>query len=157
VSPREKECCTTSPRACQTPRSQKILFISQITVGNQVSNILNRLELSNRREAMPNGVSLAGRSGLDGNLYDDLMQKVKQVAFQIDTESLAAIDALTPGEFSSRAEVLRVAVRDWLARRRADAIDGALTKGYGVSPPGEEEDSWADRSLEGLEASRLDW
>jgi Arc/MetJ-type ribon-helix-helix transcriptional regulator len=96
------------------------------------------------------------RSPLD-TLYDEVMGNVKQVAFQIDTESLAAIDALTPSEFSSRAEVIRVAIQDWLARRREEAVDAALAKGYGIAPPGAEEDSWADRSLEGLEASSLDW
>jgi len=96
------------------------------------------------------------RSPLD-ILYDDVMGNIKQVAFQIDTESLAAIDALTPSEFSSRAEVIRVAVHEWLARRREDAVDAALAKGYGNVPQGEEEDSWASRSLEGLEASNLDW
>lgn len=85
------------------------------------------------------------------------MSKVKQIALQIDTESLAAIDALTPSEYPSRAEVIRVAVHDWLARRRAEAVDDALAKGYGVLPQGQEEDVWAERSLEGLEASQLDW
>lgn len=91
------------------------------------------------------------------NLYDGAMDNVKQVAFQIDIDSLAAIDALTPSEFSSRAEVIRVAVHDWLARRREEAVDAALAKGYGISPTGTEEDAWADRSLEGLEAANLDW
>ncbi|HVL52034.1 MAG TPA: ribbon-helix-helix protein, CopG family [Actinomycetota bacterium] len=85
------------------------------------------------------------------------MENVKQVAFQIDTKSLAEIDALTPSEFSSRAEVIRVAVHDWLARRRAEAVDAALARGYGVSPQGDVEDAWAGRSMEGLESSNLDW
>lgn len=96
-----------------------------------------------------------------GTLYDDLydgvMEKVKQVAFQIDTESLAAIDALTPAEYPSRAEVIRVAVHEWLGRRREEAVDAALARGYAISPEGAEENVWADRSLEGLEASHLDW
>lgn len=96
------------------------------------------------------------RSPLD-TLYDGVMGDVKQIAFQIDTRSLAEIDALTPSEFSSRAEVIRVAVHDWLERRRADAVDAALAKGYGLSPLGKTEDAWGDRSLEGLEASQLDW
>lgn len=85
------------------------------------------------------------------------MGSVKQIAFQIDNESLREIDALTPSEFPSRAEVIRVAVHDWLARRRAEAVDAALAKGYGVSPQGVEEDLWANRSLEGFEASNLEW
>lgn len=96
------------------------------------------------------------QSPLDA-LYDGVMGDVKQIAFQIDTQSLAEIDALTPSEFSSRAEVIRVAVHDWLARRRAEAVDAALAKGYGISPEGEPEDAWAGISLEGLEASNLDW
>jgi len=105
----------------------------------------------------PSEIDLSAiQSPLD-NLYDDVMENVKQVAFQIDTKSLAEIDALTPSEFSSRAEVIRVAVHDWLARRRAEAVDAALARGYGVSPQGDVEDAWAGRSMEGLESSNLDW
>lgn len=90
-------------------------------------------------------------------LYDGVMERVKQVAFQIDTESLAAIDALTPTEYPSRAEVIRVAVHEWLGRRRDEAVDAALARGYAISPEGKDADLWAERSLEGLEASQLDW
>jgi len=58
------------------------------------------------------------------------MGEVKQIAFQLDAESLAAVDSLTPNEFASRAAVLREAVHDWLARRREAAIDEALATGY---------------------------
>lgn len=85
------------------------------------------------------------------------MGEVKQIAFQLDVASLAAIDALTPQEFTSRAEVLREAVHAWLARRRDEAIDAALATGYGLAPPGAEEETWAERSLEGLKAADLDW
>ncbi len=85
------------------------------------------------------------------------MGNVKQVAFQIDIDSLREIDSLTPSEFSSRAEVIRVAVHEWLSRRRAEGVDAALAKGYGVAPQGVEENLWADRSLEGFEASNLEW
>lgn len=94
---------------------------------------------------------------MDDRMYDLIMRNVKQVALQIDIESLAEIDALTPSEFSSRAEVIRVAVHEWLARRRAAAVDAQLARGYELDPPGAEEDVWASRSLEGLEASELDW
>lgn len=94
---------------------------------------------------------------MDAFLYDVLMAKSRQIAFQIDDEALEAIDALTPSEFSSRAEVIRVAIRDWLGRRRAEAVDEALAKGYGLNPPSGPEEVWADRSLEGLDAAHLDW
>lgn len=90
-------------------------------------------------------------------LYDVVMDNVKQIAFQIDVKSLAEIDALTPVAYSSRAEVLRVAVHDWLSRRREEATDAALAKGYGIVPQSTEEDAWAEQSLEGLKASNLDW
>ncbi|MGH2707728.1 MAG: ribbon-helix-helix protein, CopG family [Actinomycetota bacterium] len=85
------------------------------------------------------------------------MSKAKQVAFQIDNEDLEAIDALTVSEFASRAEVIRVAIHDWLARRRAEAVDAALAEGYRLYPPSGPEEAWADRSLEGLDAAHLDW
>ncbi|MGI8426645.1 MAG: hypothetical protein ACR2FO_05640 [Actinomycetota bacterium] len=85
------------------------------------------------------------------------MGKVKQVAFQIDIDALNEIDALKGEDFSSRAEVIRVAVDDWLARRRAKGVDEALAKGYRDAPPTAEENTWADLSLEGLEDAKLDW
>jgi len=85
------------------------------------------------------------------------MGKVKQVAFQIDIDTLNSIDALKGAEFSSRAEVIRVAVDDWLARRRSKDVDQALAKGYRANPQPEEEFVWADLSVEGLEDAKLDW
>jgi len=90
-------------------------------------------------------------------MYDFPMGKSKQVAFQIDIDSLNAIDALKGGEFSSRAEIIRTAVEDWLARRRAKLLDEALAKGYRASPQTDETNAWADLSLEGLENAKLDW
>ncbi|MGH8931835.1 MAG: ribbon-helix-helix protein, CopG family [Egibacteraceae bacterium] len=85
------------------------------------------------------------------------MGKPKQVAFQIDDGDLAEIDALASAESRSRADLLRTAVREWLARRREAAVDAALAKGYRDLPQGQEEGVWADLSLQGLEASDLDW
>jgi len=85
------------------------------------------------------------------------MSKVTQVAFQIDNETLRDIDALVSGEFRSRAEVLRAAVSEMLARRREVEIDAELATGYGVAPPAREDEAWADLSLEGLKAADLDW
>lgn len=88
------------------------------------------------------------------------MSKVTQVAFQIDNETLDQVDALVSSEFRSRAEVLRAAVREMLARRREAEIDADLAAGYGVRPPDQEnqEDKvWADLSVEGLQAADLDW
>ncbi len=85
------------------------------------------------------------------------MSNVTQVAFQIDNETLRQIDALVTGEFPSRAAVLRAAVDEMLARRREAAIDARLAAGYGVSPFAQEEQAWADLSVEGLRAADLDW
>ncbi|MGH3931625.1 MAG: ribbon-helix-helix domain-containing protein [Pseudonocardiaceae bacterium] len=85
------------------------------------------------------------------------MSKVTQVAFQIDNETLSEIDKLVSGEFRSRAEVLRTAVSEMLARRREVEIDAKLTAGYGAAPPALEDEAWADLSVEGLEAADLDW
>ena len=90
-------------------------------------------------------------------MYGCAMGKTTQVAFQIDDESLAEIDALVTGQYRSRAEVIRVAVHDWLARRRAEQVDAALARGYEVTPTGTEEDAWAELSVQGLKAGELDW
>lgn len=85
------------------------------------------------------------------------MSKVTQVAFQIDNETLSQIDALVSSEFRSRAEVLRTAVREMLARRHEAEIDAKLATGYGVQPPAREDEAWAELSVEGLQAADLDW
>jgi Arc/MetJ-type ribon-helix-helix transcriptional regulator len=85
------------------------------------------------------------------------MSKVTQVAFQIDDETLSQVDALVSSEFRSRAEVLRTAVREMLARRHEAEIDAELAAGYGVQPPAREDEAWADLSVEGLQAADLDW
>jgi Arc/MetJ-type ribon-helix-helix transcriptional regulator len=85
------------------------------------------------------------------------MAKVTQVAFQIDNETLRLVDALVSSEFRSRAEALRTAVHEMLARRREAKIDAELAAGYGVQPPAREDEAWADLSVEGLQAADLDW
>lgn len=93
----------------------------------------------------------------DGLVYGCAMGKTTQVAFQIDDDSLTEIDALVTGQYRSRAEVIRVAVHDWLARRHAEQVDVVLARGYGVTPTGPDEDVWAELSVQGLEAGELDW
>lgn len=91
-------------------------------------------------------------------LYGYPMSDSTQVAFQIDNGRLAEIDALVAEhEFRSRAEALRAAVQEFVARRRDAKIDAELAAGYGVHPPGDEEDAWADTSIDGLTAADLEW
>lgn len=90
-------------------------------------------------------------------LYDGLMGGVTQVAFQIDDRSLTALDALVAERYRSRAEVIRLAVQEWLARAREQQVDAALARGYEAEPAGDEERSWAELSVEGLRAGDLDW
>lgn len=85
------------------------------------------------------------------------MAGVTQVAFQLDDESLLRLDELAAGASSSRAEILRIAVREMLARHREAAIDAQLAAGYDAKPPGPEVDAWAELSIEGLAAADLDW
>lgn len=94
---------------------------------------------------------------LDGVLYVEAMSGTTQVAFQIDNASLAEVDALVVGRYRSRAEVIRLAVAEWLATRRAEQVDEALARGYEVTPTGTEEDEWAELSVQGLRAGELDW
>jgi len=90
-------------------------------------------------------------------VYCFAMGNVTQVAFQLDNDSLAAVDALAEHVATSRAEVLRIAVRELLARRREALIDEQLASGYGVTALGDEQVLQADRSVEGLSAADLDW
>lgn len=86
------------------------------------------------------------------------MSDATQVAFQVDNERLAEIDALVHDrEFRSRAEALRAAVGEFLARRREERIDAELEAGYRAHPEGAEEEAWARISVEGLRAADLDW
>lgn len=85
------------------------------------------------------------------------MSNVTQVAFQIDNDSLVEIDQEAQRRAVSRAEVLRLAVRRFLAAQREADIDARLAAGYGVAPITAAEDVLADVSLEGLVAGDLDW
>ncbi|MGQ0629539.1 MAG: ribbon-helix-helix protein, CopG family [Sporichthyaceae bacterium] len=85
------------------------------------------------------------------------MGNVTQVAFQIDDASLSAVDALAAQAAQSRAEVLRTAVRELLARHREAAVDAALERGYGAVPPDPEQLAHADLSVAGLAVAELDW
>lgn len=85
------------------------------------------------------------------------MGNVTQVAFQIDNDSLAAVDREAQRRAVSRAEVLRLAVGRFLAEQREADIDARLAAGYGVAPTGAAEEALADVSLEGLVAADLDW
>ena len=90
-------------------------------------------------------------------MYDFLMGDVTQVAFQIDKESLREIDEIAAAASSSRAHVLRTAVRGLLMARRDVRIDAQLVAGYAALPPGPEIDAWAESSVDGLRAADLDW
>ena len=85
------------------------------------------------------------------------MADVTQVAFQLDNQTLGEIDELATRQASSRAEILRTAVAEMLARRREAAIDAHLEAGYAANPPSDEEDAWAEQSIAGLRAADLDW
>jgi predicted transcriptional regulator len=85
------------------------------------------------------------------------MTRMRQVAIQIDSDVLAEVDVLAARDHRSRAEVIRVALGDWLAHQREAAVDVALARGYGERPPGREEEQWAELSVEGLKAAELDW
>ncbi len=86
------------------------------------------------------------------------MFEATRVAFQIDNQRLAEIDELVSDhEFRSRAEALRAAVGEFLARRREARIDAQLEAGYREHPQGAEEAAWANISVEGLRAADLEW
>ncbi len=82
---------------------------------------------------------------------------MRQIAIQIEDEMVAELDRLARDEHRSRAEVVRVAVGEWLARQREAATDAALVRGYDDLPPGDDEQAWAELSVDGLRAADLDW
>jgi len=86
-----------------------------------------------------------------------MVNVVTQVAFQLPDKDLEAIDALVPGEFPSRAEALRSAVKMWLREIEEKRIDSALAAGYRLLPAGDEEEQWAEVSVEALDMAQLDW
>lgn len=60
LSPREKEVLTHLAQGLSNSEIAQALFISPITVRNHVSNILMKLQVSNRREAMIRAREAAG-------------------------------------------------------------------------------------------------
>ncbi len=85
------------------------------------------------------------------------MVEVTQIAFQLDDELLAELDSVAAEAAASRAEVLRTAVREYLARRREAAIDAQLAAGYAEVPQCTGERALADFAIEGLAAGDLEW
>lgn len=85
------------------------------------------------------------------------MGRVTQVAFQLDDDDLGEIDNVASQQSLARAEVLRIAVRAFLAQRREAEIEARLIAGYGDRPPGREDEELAEVSLDGLRAADLDW
>lgn len=83
------------------------------------------------------------------------MSDVTQVAFQLDNDSLAAVDELAAGR--PRAALLRAAVHQYLAVRRERQVDAELARGYDAEPPGDDVLGMAAASSRGLAASGLDW
>lgn len=85
-----------------------------------------------------------------------------QIAITIPDDQVDDLDRLVPDEFNSRSEAVRVAVAEWLAERRAKAIDEQMVAGYtafpqsvdgidsgaagpdGPEPPGWENLEWED-------------
>ena len=66
-----------------------------------------------------------------------------QIAVTIDDMEVAALDCLVPGRYRSRAEVVRVAVGEFLTRHRSELIDEQYERAYAAQPTTEEELEWA--------------
>lgn len=90
-------------------------------------------------------------------MYDDFIRAVTQIAFQIDDDTLAALDRLASERSVARAEVLRMAVREFLGSHREAEIESHLARGYSERPPGNSEAELAEVSIDGLRAADLDW
>jgi Arc/MetJ-type ribon-helix-helix transcriptional regulator len=89
------------------------------------------------------------------------MQPVMQIACQLPTEDVAAIDALVPDRFPSRAAAIRAAVELWLREERERAVDAAYARAYGelAQSPAERAlaDAAAGAATEALRRADLDW
>lgn len=62
-----------------------------------------------------------------------------QIAISLPDEQVDDLDALVPGEFRSRAEVVRHAVNAWFATRRRQEIDVAYRTAYAEAPQADDE------------------
>lgn len=58
-----------------------------------------------------------------------------QIAITIPDEVVDEIDRFVPSAYRSRAEVVRVAVTEWIAERRAREIDAHYRRAYADAPP----------------------
>lgn len=85
------------------------------------------------------------------------MAVVTQVAFQLDESDLDRVDAQARAQAVSRAHVLRLAVRDYLARAREAELDAQIEAGYRDLPPGPDDDGLAEVSQAALKAADLAW
>lgn len=61
-----------------------------------------------------------------------------QIAVVVNDEQVDEMDRLVPGEFTSRAEVVRTALTVWLAERRAAEIDRLYQEAYEKLPPNDD-------------------
>jgi Arc/MetJ-type ribon-helix-helix transcriptional regulator len=66
-----------------------------------------------------------------------------QIAVTIDDAEVAALDQLVPGRYRSRAEVVRVAVAQFLTRHRSELIGEQCERAYTEQQTTREELEWA--------------
>jgi predicted transcriptional regulator len=64
---------------------------------------------------------------------------MKAIQFTIDEDLLRRIDRLPEVKEQGRSAFLRLAIEDYLARKRAQAIRDAYRRGYQKSPPAPDE------------------
>ena len=78
-----------------------------------------------------------------------------QIAVTIEDEQVAALDRLVVGRFRSRAEIVRVAVGEYLIRHRSELIDEQYERAYAEQPTTDDELDWA--AAGGDEWDDLEW
>ena len=78
-----------------------------------------------------------------------------QIAISIEDAQVIALDQLVPGQYRSRAEVVRVAVGEFLIRHRSELIDEQYERAYAEQPTTDEELEWA--AAGGDEWDDLEW
>jgi len=81
-----------------------------------------------------------------------------QIAITLPDEDVDEIDRFVPSPFRSRAEVVRVAVADWITARRVSEIDARYRRAYAEVPQEHDDiDGGRVRRLQPHAWDELDW
>ena len=78
-----------------------------------------------------------------------------QIALRISDELASELDASVAEGFESRSEALRVAIEEFVGKRRAARLDQQIVEGYRRVPPVESDEWGSLRAATALAATAL--